>query len=93
MAEQSDLIRGLYASKSTSQHIEAANVGLVWTKWRLSLNSIQDVFRLCQPSKADTSLILRAKLALILSLLTGRSVTELTAPCFSQNTDQNKVVF
>jgi len=56
---------------------------------RLSLNSIQDVFRLCQPSKADTSLILRAKLALILSLLTGRSVTELTAPCFSQNTDQN----
>ena len=39
----------------------------------------------------DTSLILRAKLALILSLLTGRSVTELTAPCFSQNTDQNNI--
>jgi hypothetical protein len=91
LAEQSDLIRGLYASKSIFQHVEATNVGLVWTKWRLSLNSIQDVFRLCQPSKADTSLILRAKLALILSLLTGRSVTELTAPCFSQNTDQNNI--
>lgn len=92
LAEQSDLIRGFYASKSTSQHVEATNVGLVWTKWRLSLNSIQKVFRLCQPSKADTSLILRAKLALILSLLTGRSVTELTAPCFSQNTDQNNIL-
>lgn len=91
MAEQSDLIRGLYASKSTSQHIEAANVGLVWTKSRLSLNSIQEVFRLCQPSHTDASLILRAKLALILSLLTGRSVTELTAPCFSRNADQNNI--
>ncbi|WP_192802817.1 hypothetical protein, partial [Streptococcus agalactiae] len=50
LAEQSDLIRGLYASKSIFQHVEATNVGLVWTKWRLSLNSIQDVFRLCQPS-------------------------------------------
>ena len=91
LAEQSDLIRGLYASKSTSQHIEAANVGLVWTKSRLSLNSIQEVFRLCQPSHTDASLILRAKLALILSLLTGRSVTELTAPRFSQNADQNNI--
>ena len=27
LAEQSDLIRGLYASKSTSQHVEATNVG------------------------------------------------------------------
>lgn len=91
LAEQSDLIRGFYASKSTSQHVEAANVGLVWTKWRLSLNSIQEVFRLCQPSHTDTSLILRAKLALILSLLTGRSVSELTAPRFSQNADQNNI--
>ncbi|MFB6331833.1 tyrosine-type recombinase/integrase [Acinetobacter variabilis] len=91
LAEQSDLIRGLYASKSTSQHIEAANVGLVWTKSRLSLNSIQEVFRLCQPSHTDTSLILRAKLALILSLLTGRSVSELTAPRFNQNADQNNI--
>lgn len=91
LAEQSDLIRGLYASKSTSQHIEAANVGLVWTKSRLSLNSIQEVFRLCQPSHTDASLILRAKLALILSLLTGRSVTELTAPRFSRNADQNNI--
>ncbi|MCK7609212.1 tyrosine-type recombinase/integrase [Acinetobacter portensis] len=91
LAEQSDLIRGLYASKSIFQHVEATNVGLVWTKWRLSLNSIQQVLRLCQPSPADSSLILRAKLALILSLLTGRSVTELTAPCFSQNTDQNNI--
>ncbi|WP_247165972.1 tyrosine-type recombinase/integrase [Escherichia coli] len=91
LAEQSDLIRGLYASKSTSQHIEAANVGLVWTKSRLSLNSIQEVFRLCQPSHTDASLILRAKLALILSLLTGRSVSELTAPRFSQNADQNNI--
>ncbi|MFC6166260.1 tyrosine-type recombinase/integrase [Acinetobacter terrestris] len=92
LAEQSDLIRGLYASKSIFQHVEATNVGLVWTKWRLSLNSIQEVLRLCQPSKADTSLILRAKLALILSLLTGRPVSELIAPCFSQNTDQNNIV-
>lgn len=91
LAEQSDLIRGLYASKSTSQHIEAANVGLVWTKSRLSLNSIQEVFRLCQPSHTDASLILRAKLALILSLLTGRSVSELTAPRFSRNADQNNI--
>lgn len=91
LAEQSDLIRGLYASKSTSQHIEAANVGLVWTKSRLSLISIQEIFRLCQPSHTDTSLILRAKLALILSLLTGRSVSELTAPRFSQNADQNNI--
>ncbi|MBB4836238.1 tyrosine-type recombinase/integrase [Acinetobacter schindleri] len=91
LAEQSDLIRGLYASKSTSQHIEAANVGLVWTKSRLSLNSIQEVFRLCQPSHTDASLILRAKLALILSLLTGRSVSELTAPRFSRNVDQNNI--
>lgn len=89
LAEQSDLIRGFYAAKSSYQHIEAANVGLVWTKWRLSLKSIQKVFQLCQPSNTDSSLILRAKLALILSLLTGRSITELTAPCFSQNTDQN----
>lgn len=91
LAEQSDLIRGFYASKSTSQHVEATNVGLVWIKWRLSLNSIQEVFRLCQPSHTDTSLILRAKLALILSLLTGRSVSELTAPRFSQNADQNNI--
>lgn len=91
LAEQSDLIRGFYASKSTSQHIEAANVGLVWTKSRLSLISIQEIFRLCQPSHTDTSLILRAKLALILSLLTGRSVSELTAPRFSQNADQNNI--
>ncbi|RJL69686.1 tyrosine-type recombinase/integrase [Acinetobacter radioresistens] len=91
LAEQSDLIRGFYASKSTSQHVEATNVGLVWIKWRLSLNSIQEVFRLCQPSHTDTSLILRAKLALILSLLTGRSVSELTAPRFSKNADQNNI--
>ena len=32
LAEQSDLIRGFYASKFTSQHVEATNVGLVWTK-------------------------------------------------------------
>lgn len=53
--------------------------------------SIQEIFRLCQPSHTDTSLILRAKLALILSLLTGRSVSELTAPRFSQNADQNNI--
>lgn len=91
LAEQSDLIRGFYASKSSYQHIEAAHVGLVWTKWRLSLNSIQKVLKLCEPSRGDSSLILRAKLALILSLLTGRSVTELLAPCFSQNIDQNNI--
>ena len=91
LAEQSDLLRGFYASKSTSQHIEAANVGLVWTKSRLSLNSIQEVFRLCQPSHRDSSLMLRAKLALILSLLTGRPVSEFKAPSFSQNTDHNNI--
>lgn len=91
LAEQSDLIRGFYASKSISQHIEAANVGLVWTKWRLSLRSIQAVWRLCHTSETDTSLILRAKLALILSLLTGRPVNELTAPSFNQSADQNNI--
>lgn len=91
LAEQSDLIRGFYASQSSSQHIEAANVGLIWTKWRLSLKSIQHVFNLCKPTQGDSSLILRAKLALILSLLTGRSVTELTAPCFSQNTAETNI--
>jgi integrase len=93
LAEQSDLIRGFYAVKSLAQYVEATNIGLIWTKWRLSLQSIQSVFKLCQPApaNADTELILGAKLALILSLLTGRSVTELTAPCFSQNMDLNNI--
>lgn len=91
LSEQSDLIRGFYATKSIYHHIEAENVSLVWTRWRLSLNSIQKVFGLCKPSTGDTNLILRAKLALILSLLTGRSVTELTAPCFDQNTDKHNI--
>lgn len=91
LAEQSNLIRGFYASKSSDQHVEAANVGLIWSKWRLSLTSIQNVFKLCKPAQGDGSLLLRAKLALILSLLTGRSVAELTAPCFSQNADQTNI--
>lgn len=91
LAEQRDLIRGLYAAKSASQHIEAANVGLPWVKWRLSSTAIQAVLQVCQPCNTDTSLVSRAKLALVLSLITGRPVLELSAPHFDFSTDNISV--
>jgi|GEM_PF-616387 integrase len=82
-----DLLRGFYASKSALHHIESGNAGLLWPKWRLSNTAISQVLSSIKFIDNDPPMRHRAKLAIGLSLLTGRSLSEVSAPVFVENYD------
>ncbi len=64
-----------YASKSAAHHIEAHNALLRWPSWRLSEASIRRLRQIIERDTSPPSAVTdQAKLALGISLLTGRRV-------------------
>lgn len=75
LADDRDLIRGWYASKGQQNGIEYTNALLRWSKWTLSRPAVNAVEQtVAEPQIAETRLDRYARLAIGLSLLTGRSL-------------------
>lgn len=87
LSEGNDLLRGFYAAKSALHHIESGNAGLLWPRWRLSNTAISHVVSLIEFVPNEPPMHYRAKLAIGLSLLTGRSLGEVSAPIFVKNNE------
>lgn len=85
LADQKDFSKAFYAAKSMMHHIEASHVNLPWEKSRLSNKAIAKVFDVIKYSEYDQPLQHRIKLAIGLSILSGRSIFDMSAPVFTDN--------
>lgn len=85
LADRDDLINGYFAAKGMQNAIEYQNAQLRWAKCAISHEGIEAVFKLIlgSPSSHKDDLGRRARLAIGLSLLTGRGMSELAAPVIS----------
>lgn len=91
LSDGNDLLRGFYASKSALHHIESGNAGLLWPRWRLSNTAISQLLSSIEFIANDSPMRHRAKLAIGLSLLTGRSLSEVSAPVFVESDDTSEL--
>ncbi|WP_152551665.1 tyrosine-type recombinase/integrase [Polycyclovorans algicola] len=72
-------ITGWYSAKSAQHHIERANALLPWPEWRLSASAIAAVVGVVRLESSESVSERRARLTIGLSLLTGRSLDEVSA--------------
>ena len=82
LADDEDLLKGYYAAKGIQNAIEYDNAQLHWNKWTLSGSAVRAVVDLVTGSRdaAGEPLEREARLAIGLSLLTGRALEEVARP-------------
>ncbi|MHB1944264.1 MAG: hypothetical protein ACYCPE_03355 [Metallibacterium sp.] len=82
LADDEDLLKGYYAAKGIQNAIEYDNAQLHWNKWTLSATAVHAVVDLVTGSRdaASEPLEREARLAIGLSLLTGRALAEVVRP-------------
>lgn len=82
LADDADLLKGYYAAKGIQNAIEYDNAQLHWNKWTLSGSAVRAVVDLVTGSRdgASEPLEREARLAIGLSLLTGRALEEVARP-------------
>jgi site-specific recombinase XerD len=82
LAEGAALLKGYYAAKGIQNAIEYDNAQLYWDKWTLSQAAIGAVVEMVRSAGHSDSSPLdhEARLAIGLSLLTGRSLEEVAQP-------------
>jgi len=91
LADGDELIRGYYAAKGQQNGIEYGNALLRWSKWTLSRPAVDAIAQLVAGSTvaAESQLERCARLAIGLSLLTGRSLEQVSG--FQATLDPPKV--
>ena len=82
LAGGDDLLKGYYAAKGIQNAIEYDNAQLHWNKWTLSGSAVRAVVSLVERPSGVVSAPLdrEARLAIGLSLITGRSLEEVAKP-------------
>lgn len=82
LADDEDLLKGYYAAKGIQNAIEYDNAQLHWNKWTLSGSAVRAVVDVVTGSRdaASEPLEREARLAIGLSLLTGRALEEVSRP-------------
>ena len=82
LADDEDLLKGYYAAQGIQNAIEYDNAQLHWNKWTLSAMAVRAVVALVTGSPDDPvdPLVREARLAIGLSLLTGRALEEVARP-------------
>ncbi len=88
LADGDDLLKGYYAAKGIQSAIEYDNAQLHWDKWTLSQVGVQAVVDLVTGDGSGTPLDCEARLAMGLSLLTGRSLEEVVRPPIEEQVAQ-----
>lgn len=87
LGESEDLLRGYYAAKGRQTAIEYANALLPWSKWTLSRVAVDAVLGLVRlvesENKPHEETERRARLAIGLCLVSGRSLSEVANPLFA----------
>lgn len=91
LADRNDFSKAFYAAKSMMHHIEASHVTLPWEKSRLSNKAIAKVFEEIKYSESDEPMQHRVKLAIGLSLLSGRHIFDMSAPIFTENKNDQRL--
>jgi integrase len=81
LADGDELIRGYYAAKGQQNGVEYGNALLRWSKWTLSRPAVDAVVHLVagSPEAAEARLDRYARVAIGLSLLTGRSLEQVAS--------------
>lgn len=81
LADSDNLISGYYASKNLQATIEHQNAQLRWTRQTLSKQAIGAVCRVVETvNTTDDERTLRARFAIGLSLISGRSLEDMATP-------------
>ena len=82
LADDEDLLKGYYAAQGIQNALEYDNAQLHWNKWTLSATAVGAVVALVTGSPDDPAdpLVREARLAIGLSLLTGRALEEVARP-------------
>ncbi|EQD73286.1 hypothetical protein B1A_05027, partial [mine drainage metagenome] len=82
LADDADLLKGYYAAKGHQNAIEYDNAQLHWNKWTLSASAVRAVVDQVtgSPDAPGDPLAREARLAIGLSLLTGRALEEVARP-------------
>ncbi len=87
LADGDDLLKAYYAAKGHQNAVEYDNAQLYWNKWTLSAPAVRAVEALVAgtPDGAGDPLTREARLAIGLSLLTGRAVEEVARPVIADD--------
>ena len=86
LSDKNDLISSFYASKSMQSAIELQNAQLPWTKHLLSSQAIRQLHtHIFKAPKGESDFNCLARLAIGLSLITGRSLDELATPVIAES--------
>ena len=90
LADDEDLLKGYYAAKGIQNAIEYDNAQLHWNKWMLSGSAVRAVVDLVtgSPDASTDPLTREARLAIGLSLLTGRALEEVARPSIEDGEPQ-----
>lgn len=85
LGDGDDLLKAYYASKGAQCAIEYNNALLPWSHWRISRDAVDAVLALVRVIEGESDIELMARLAVGLSLLSGRPFEAVALPVFGSS--------
>lgn len=83
LSDSPDLLKAYYATRALQHQIEHSNAALPWTSRSLSVEAIDEVLALIRYDQTEEELVRLARLAIGLSLISGRPLEEVARPVIS----------